>query len=551
MPVIPFAQQEQITNPSNPVPIHSPEAAGMQGEAEASFGKAMFHLGNVLDAVNTGIEKENRKIDQMSGEAKMLMAVQEAKAEQAAAAPIEGDSDGRLAAKAYEDSFTKKRDAILKDISPDVQASVMAKGDMLMAQHAGDVLALETKKRLANAQTKAGNFISDLASQAANGGPDQPEDQQVWDNSLAKAEVFIKNSSLFSEAEKPEAIRNAKASIVREMVSGMATRGHWSEAIARLETSTTYNDDGTIKSRGLGDAFDAKEKESLIKGLRNDEATFFTKMKTEQEYRELLADKARKKDEADRSLYYGKALDLAGPSDVARDPILRQMRQEWDAKGFSEERFRSLTQPGSIAKAQDDKYSADILADVITGKRDAGDAIEKVRGDIANPNGGVSNMKGEQIIKSIDSIQNRFLHRGSALSQPFDDIEKATSEATYGLNGAAKVALQSKLVDARVAFHELLAKPGMTPELAAAQVARDKLQVAPVDLPAGSTPESIQKIRDEELARGMANYKNMSQEEQVKAIARDKALLLEKTILALEARHSRRTQAILPAAGGK
>lgn len=427
MPIIPGSQEAQVLNPTSPVPIGSTGDARAQGENIARFGSAMVALGDALDVAGRSAKNEKIKLDVANAENSYRMALLKKRAEQSAAAPIEGDASGFGAVEQVATGMQPIAEEIANSLDPAAREKFLARTGDILNDNSVTIWADEVRKRAENNKAATEKLIATSGQLARMS--DDPNDTEFM---MKQVEQSIYANNDIAPAQKPIDALAAQKSVVMDSIQGRLSRNNYGEAEAILEK---YG----------GNLFTPAEKAKQLDEIRNTEGSFYTRELNKMTREEKQVDKAKKASEDRYLAFFSTALSQAGNSDVKRAPILKDIELMKLAGKIDTTKADALIGNKVFKDNADDKKDIEITTRAFkTGNfQEAIDTITKIKGV------SLSYDRAQQMVQRFENLKERgkndpiFRQR----VQSGEDLIRAQGQEslTDPLSSLAKRQLQTKI----------------------------------------------------------------------------------------------------------
>jgi len=506
MPIIPYVEESQKLNASNPVPIAGTGDARLQGEAVAGLGRGMFALGDVLDKLGKRQkdERDRLKVAEVFGQMRLKALNREA--ERVAAAPIENDVTGVKQVQEYQKIFDEDKKEMMDLLENDRQKMMFtAQAGDLLADTSIKLLGVEVEKRAENNKALKNKVLGDFAGIARN-IPEELED------TIALAEITVMENPNYTEAQKAKEVFEVRRRMVNEAIEGQKARGAYTDAKITLEK--------------YGQNFSPEEKSKMLESIDDSDWKAASRETQQVNLREKKNEEFVKQREKILQNDYFSQLKQAGNNMVKREIIQKSMDEKVAAGLMTRQLADSLMGNKTFQKEADEVYESIILTEAF-GKRNYDDLTKKMWVDLKEQR--VSPEKYNDIIGRLKNMRERDNEPGRRDKERngielLESIEKESINDP--LSSFQKRQLAAQVARAKDIYYKALAKnPDADPYSLAASIYEGTYKtVIPrvkgtnfmgLDTPKG-IDEAKSKLVSEELARGGNSTKETRKETQKK-----------------------------------
>lgn len=383
MPVIPFVQQGQQLNPSNPVPIAGTSEARLPGENLASFGKSLSQLGSVLMAESSAADRALKLARMKNAVADADGALLEEYTKQRGQAPIMGDADGTKALEGFKQRGNEKIQKILNSLPDDTErASFMAEYKGLVNNYSAKILGDELVKRREAIDIETGKYLS--AQGALVRG-----DATKLDDAFIKSELHLRelvSLGHLTPSEVTSSLQSAKESLLTDAIDGVMAKGDFDSArkIVEVKGAGVFSPDVIRKKANYIDQEEAKYNNKIY----NDT------IKTER----LEAAKLKKVNDKKATLYYAQ-LSKAGLSMEEREAIFKHIDADVEINGFPLKVARALKMDKTFFEQGDEMFEVGVNELLAQGK--ISEAREKINNGLGSE---VSPKKANELLDKLNRI---------------------------------------------------------------------------------------------------------------------------------------------------
>jgi len=493
MPVLPGASPSQVLNPGSPVPVGSSAGARNQGETIQGFGAALSQLGDVLDAAGRSAKNETDKLQLLNAENVYRQQLLKKRAEQGAAAPIQGDISGFGAVESVKAAMDPIAAEIAESIgSPQVRSMFLARSGDIFNDTSTTIWAEEVKKKSELNKTLTDNLISS-SGQIARAAPDLNTTSLM----LGQVEAAILENDDMPAAVKPLEVARAKKAIITDSVQGMLARKDYAGAMTSLETFG-------------GGVLTPEEKAKQLDEIRNTENQDYNREYTKLIRNERQEEKSRKAGEQRLLNYYSAALQQAGSSDYKRAPIIAELEKMKLANKIDANKADALMGNKVFKDVSDDKVDVEITTRAFkTGDFDA--AVNEINNRMGDS---ISIDRAQQMLVRMRRMSERTksdpaykanVARGQAL------INSMAQPSIKNLNALDKQALASKVAMAGIMYHQRLSAPNAkNPGDIAMGIVKEVFGVDTTIIPgnndifAEQSVQGLMKLKDKFTREGLA-----------------------------------------------
>jgi hypothetical protein len=413
MPVIPVANNVQVTSPGNPASPLSGDAAAAPYGPLARLGEELSSLGNAIFEINKRSDEE-RVRQEVGGAMNKAQEVSIKTKRLLEAAPVDpNDPDGTKTAADYRNILKEQYDQIKDGMSDAAKVKFEIESGKLAADSYGEFLATDAKKRVdynkeLERQTMA-SFHSIAASDPAN-----------IDYHIGRMEKMQMERKDITPAEIQASMIAGRQSIFTNAVNVATSKEDWKTADALLADSDKYV------------SFEDAEKLRTLKDEK--EWKFYTREKSKFEYTEQLKQRSWEKSRKEFLSNVDDQLIEAGPVTEKREVILNQLAMAYYNGDIKKDDWSDRVTAKEYYYEQDTGYENKIIAEA-ADKRNYAQLIDKVTLDTGKV---VSEPKSTQLIKWLNSA-----------------IESERRDPNFGLKFSAadellKSAMEQRIQDAGV-----------------------------------------------------------------------------------------------------
>ena len=423
MPQIPIVSGSQRIEPGTPVAAIGVEDSRMTGNQIAALGKEVFNIGNALDAVARRAKDNEDKLRVNSAIGRARLEMLKEKAKQDAESIQFGDSaDGVDGIDRYNERINPLLSNIQEGLETPEQKKLFEAGiaDDIVT-YSTQVLASEVSKREKVVPILMEDNLRQRASFVRNSGSMADMLKNV-DLMAAEQEAEILGNTMIPDARKPEEILRTKKQLVLEGTQGLLEQGE-------AGNTNAWGDARQFMVEKSGQLLTAQEKDKLMGDINSAEYSWYTRERSNDEYRVRLQERAAKESVRNKSATYTNLLAQAGNSDVKRAPILRQIELDADLD-FDPNVKRRLIENRTFMEVQDDAYQLKAMDKVLRTKNYTA-MLDQLQADQGNTVSIDRATKLQAAIRGLQEHQQKNPYITQLLSQAKDELNNYKKPATF------------------------------------------------------------------------------------------------------------------------
>ncbi len=408
MPQIPVFGGSQRLEPSSPTAAVGTNDARMGGEAVASFGNALFNLGNELD--RAGKEAKKQQDRYLLGKIKSDWNVEALKlraAQEAQGINPDDPADGTGGVTRYDAALGKITDKYLGALPDDnLKNQFLASIADDRLRNNSLVLAGEVKKREENLPILRQDMINSNSSLVRSDFSQMPK-------AMATVEENIAQDTMIPDKDKPRFILEAKKQIATEALAGFIDQGNSGD-------SRAWNKARQALVGNFQQIFDAKEMKQQLDSINSAQLGYSNREWTNIQRDELLRTRAQRKLQEQWLGTYTQKLSEAGNDQTKINVILQDVEKNLYLDGEAKARLSKLT---IFKDVQDDDYERQVFTELFK-KSNFDQMIDRVNSDWSTNQ--VSSDRAQKIIEKINKLHDYAKHDPlitSLINQGRDEIE--------------------------------------------------------------------------------------------------------------------------------